>query len=359
MSAELRELPLIQAHDAAAGDGSPSPAEPLRALLPSVMPDVGDPTVSAAWLYYHEGMTQAEIAEVLKVSRPSVANMLARARATGVVRISLRPDYLAALTVSRELRQRFGLQQVLIVPTAPNADTVSVQRAIGKAGALYLEETVQAGETIVTAWGATMLETALALRGVRVPDLTIAQALGGLSTADHFNPTKVAAMMADKFGARVYHLFVPCVVESLEVREILVRDRSIHSAFEVARSAHRAMIGIGKVAPDATVVRAGFLTELQIHELRAKGAVGDMMGRFFDIRGNPVQTELNRRIMALDLEDLRRINPVIAVAGGPDKVQAILGAIRGGYVDVLIIDDRTARAVLEFDRAAAPTRSAG
>jgi len=354
MSAELRELPLIQAHDAVAGDGSPSPAEPVRALLPSVMPDVGDPTVSAAWLYYHEGMTQAEIAEVLKVSRPSVANMLARARATGVVRISLRPDYLAALTVSRELRQRFGLQQVLIVPTAPNADTASVHRAIGKAGALYLEETVQAGETIVTAWGATMLETALALSGLRVPDLTIAQALGGLSTADHFNPTKVAAMMADKFGARVYHLFVPCVVESLEVREILVRDRSIHSAFEVARSAHRAMIGIGKVAADATVVRAGFMTELQIHELRAKGAVGDLMGRFFDIHGKPVQTELNGRIMALDLEDLRRIKPVIAVAGGPDKVQAIVGAIRGGYVDVLIVDDRTASAVLEFDRVSTP-----
>jgi DNA-binding transcriptional regulator LsrR (DeoR family) len=328
-------------------------SDPTPVMLSNVVPGIGDPTVAAAWLYYHEGMTQAEIAEVLKVSRPSVANMLARARGSGVVRISVRPDYLAALTASRELRQRFKLQQVLIVPTAPNADTGSVHRAIGKAGALYLEETVQSGETILTAWGATMLETALALTGVRVPDLTIAQALGGLSTADNFNPTKVAAMMADKLGARVYHLFVPCVVESLEVREILVRDRSIHSAFEVARSANRAMIGIGKVAADATVVRAGFMTELQIHELRAKGAVGDMMGRFFDIQGRPVQTELNDRIMALGLEDLRRINPVIAVAGGTDKVQAILGAIRTGYIDVLIIDDRTASAILELDRAAA------
>jgi len=353
MSADRRALQRTQTRDAAArGSSEPSPKS-VPALLTSVMPGVGDGTVSAAWLYYHEGLTQAEIAEVLRVSRPSVANMLARARATGVVRISVRPDYLDAFTVSRELRQRFGLQQALIVPTAPSADTVSVHRAIGKAGALYLEETVRAGETIVTAWGATMLETALALTGLRVPDITIAQALGGLSTADDFNPTKVATLMADKLGARVYHLFVPCVVESLQVREILVRDRSIHSAFEVARSAHRAMIGIGKVAADATVVRAGFLTELQIHELRAKGAVGDLMGRFFDIHGNPVQTELNDRIMALDLEDLKKIDPVIAVAGGPDKVQAILGAIRGGYVDVLIIDDRTARAVLDFDRAAA------
>jgi DNA-binding transcriptional regulator LsrR (DeoR family) len=354
MSVDRRSPQRMPAREAATGDGpDPSPGS-APALLTSVMPGVGDGTVSAAWLYYHEGMTQAEIAEVLKVSRPSVANMLARARATGVVRISVRPDYLDAFRVSRELRQRFGLQQALIVPTTPHADTVSVHRALGKAAALYLEGTVRAGETIVTAWGATMLEAALALTGMRVPDLTIAQALGGLSTADDFNPTKVATLMADKLGARVYHLFVPCVVESLQVREILVRDRSIHSAFEVARSAHRAMIGIGKVAADATVVRAGFMTELQIHELRAKGAVGDLMGRFFDIHGNPVQTELNDRIMALDLEDLRRIKPVIAVAGGSDKVQAILGAIRGGYVDVLIIDDRTATAVLEFDRTNSP-----
>ena len=356
MSAYGDALRRKQPHEADPGIGAASPlGESAPALLSTLMPGVGDPTVAAAWLYYHEGMTQAEIAEVLKVSRPSVANMLARARASGVVRISVRPDYLAALKLSSELRERFGIDQVLIVPTAPNADTASVHRAIGKAGALYLEETVQAGEIIVTAWGATMFETARALTGLRIPDVTIAQALGGLSTADHFNPTKVAAMMADKFGARVYHLFVPCVVESREVRDILLRDRSIHSAYEVARSANRAMIGIGKVSADATVVRAGFITALQIHELRAKGAVGDMMGRFFDINGRPVQTELNERIMALDLEDLRRIKPAIAVAGGPDKVEAILGAIRGGYVDVLIVDDRTASAVLEFDLATTPS----
>jgi DNA-binding transcriptional regulator LsrR (DeoR family) len=327
-------------------------AAPL-VLQSAATPDVGDPIVTAAWLYYHEGMTQAGIAKVLKVSRPSVANLLARARESGVVRISVQPEYLAALTLGKALRSRFDLQQVLIVPTAAGADTASVHSAIGTAGALYLEHTLQPGEILVTAWGATMLELARALPLIRIPDLTIAQALGGLSTADHFNPTTVAGLMADKLGARVYHLFVPCVVESLEVRDILMRDRSIHSAFEVARAANRAIIGIGKVTADATVVRAGFLTALQMHEMRAKGAVGDVMGRFFDIDGRPVQTEINERIMALDLEDLRRIKPVIAVAGGPDKVQAIVGALRGRYIDVLIVDDQTANAVLEFERTVA------
>jgi DNA-binding transcriptional regulator LsrR (DeoR family) len=319
--------------------------------LVSDVPGVGDATIMAAWLYYHEGMTQAEVAEVLKVSRPSVANMLARARELGVVQISVRPDYLASLELSQRMRTHFGLQQVVVVPTPGAGDALAVQRSLGKAGAMYLESAVQPGEILVTAWGATMLEVALALRRRPVPGLRIAQSLGGVSTADHFNPTRVAGLMGEKLEARVYHLYVPCVVESREVRDILMRDRGIYSAFEVARSGSRAMIGIGKVASDATVVRAGFMSALQMEALRARGAVGDMMGRFFDIEGRPVESELNDRIMALTFDDLQRIKPVIAVAGGADKIEAVLGAIRGPYIDVLIIDERTASAVLEADRS--------
>ncbi len=319
--------------------------------LVSDLPGLGDPTIMAAWLYYHEGMTQAEVAEVLKVSRPSVANMLARAREAGIVQISVRPDYLASLTLSRKMREHFGLEQVIVVPTPPGADTIAVHRSLGKAGAAYLENSVQPGEILVTAWGAAMLEVALALSHKPIPGLRLAQSLGGVSAADHFNPTRVASLMGEKLEAQVYHLYVPCMVESREVRDILLRDRGISSAFEVARSANRAMIGIGKVASDATVVRAGFMSAMQMEALRARGAVGDVMGRFFDIEGRPVQSELNERIMALSLDDLQRIERVIAVAGGSEKVEAILGAVRSPYIDVLIVDERTANAVTELDQA--------
>ncbi len=335
---------------ASAENDTRSNAPPGPPALVSDLPGLGDPTIMAAWLYYHEGMTQAEVAEVLKVSRPSVANMLARAREAGIVQISVRPDFLATLTLSRQIRERFGLREAIVVPVPALADTIAVHRSLGKAGAAYLESTVQPDEILVTAWGATMLEVALAMSHKPVPGVRIAQSLGGVSTADHFNPTRVASLMGEKFDARVYHLYVPCVVESREVHDILMRDRGIQSAFEVARSANRAIIGIGKVASDATIVRAGFLSVLQMEALSAKGAVGDIMGRFFDIDGEPVLSEINERIMALTFEDLQRIKPVIAVAGGPEKVDTILGAIRSGYIDVLIVDERTANAVMELDR---------
>ena len=307
-----------------------------------------DPVIHAAWLYYHEALTQAEIAQRLGVSRPSVANMLARAREEGVVRISVRPDYLSALTLAKELRGYFGLQDALIVPSQD--ETGTLYRSLGQAGALYLEGVLSPGDVLATAWGATVLEVARALSGESVPDLTIAQALGGLSTAAQFNPGKVASIMADKLGARAYHLYVPAVVESAEVRDILLRDRFIRSAFEVAKGADKGVFGVGKMAHDATVVRAGFVTPHEIDELAREGAVGDLAGRFFGPDGRPVHTELSERLIALSLDEMRAISPLIVVAGGQGKAEAILGALRGSYIDVLITDERTARRVLALDR---------
>lgn len=306
-----------------------------------------DILVQAAYLYYHAGLTQAEIGQELQISRPSVANLLQEARTEGLVTISLKPEYLSSLTLARELKAHFGLTDVLIVPILPGTDNAAVNRSLGAMGALYLEKVLKPGHVIATAWGATMLEVAQALSGRTLDNVTIAQSLGGLSTADSFNPGRVATLMGDKLGARVYHLYVPAVVESREVRNILLRDRSIYSAFEVARSAHLAIMGIGKVMGSATVVRAGFISAVQMDELRIKGAVGDMSGRFFDVQGKPVVTELDERIIALSLDDLKTISPVVAVAGGDDKVEAILGALRGGYLDVLIVDEATAGKVLK------------
>ncbi len=307
-----------------------------------------DPLIHAAWLYYHESLTQAEIAQRLGVSRPSVANMLARAREEGVVRISVRPDYLSALTLAKEVRGHFGLQDALIVPS--QNETNALYRSLGQAGALYLEQVLHPGEVLATAWGATVLEVARALSGEPTENLTIAQSLGGLSTAAQFNPGKVASIMADKLGARAYHLYVPAVVDSKEVRDILLRDRFIHSAFEVAKRADKGIFGIGKMAHDATVVQAGFVAPHQIDELASKGAVGDLAGRFFDQNGQPVHTELSERLIALTLEEMRDISPLIVVAGGQGKAEAILGALRGDYVNVLITDERTARRVLSLDK---------
>jgi len=308
-----------------------------------------DPVVSAAWLYYHLELTQAEVAEALGVSRTTVVNMLAEARAKGIVTIRLEPDYLAAMDAAQAVRERFGLRDALVVPTPGSLDALSLTAALGKACALYLEKTLEPGEILATGWGLTLLEAARALSSRAVPDLTVAQLLGGFSNADAFNPSKVASLIADKLHARLYHLYLPASVASPDIRDILLQDPAIHSAFEMAKSADCAVVGIGKVGHDATVVKAGFVSGLQMDEFRAKGAVGDLISRFFDLKGRPVKTAFDDRLTGLTFEDFRRIRRVVAVAGGEDKVEAVLGALRSGYLHVLISDARTVQQVLALD----------
>jgi DNA-binding transcriptional regulator LsrR (DeoR family) len=164
-----------------------------------------DATISAAWLYYHHRLTQAEIAKQLHVSRPTVANLLSRARSRGIVSISLRPDLLSRLSLAEELRGRFDLQDACIVPTPDGASSFEIRQALGKAGALYLESTLQPGEVFATAWGATVLEVARALSGKRFDSIVLAQAIGCLNSGESFNPIRLAGIMAEKLGAKVYH----------------------------------------------------------------------------------------------------------------------------------------------------------
>jgi DNA-binding transcriptional regulator LsrR (DeoR family) len=317
-----------------------------------------DATISAAWLYYHHSLTQAEIAKQLQVSRPTVANLLSRARSRGIVTISLRADLLSRLSLAEDLRKRFGLQNAYIVPTPDGAAILEVRQALGKAGAMYLENALQPGEVFATAWGATVLEVARALTGKPIAGLVLAQAIGCLNSGESINPIRLAGIMAEKLGAKVYHLPVPAVVSTITVKEILLEDRNIRSCLEMARAASKAMVGIGKVSYDSTVVSAGFFDPMMIDELKAKGAVGDISCRYFDIQGRPVITDFDSRVISLTFDDLRRIKPVIAVAGGEDKVTAVLGALRTRCLDVLITDERTALKVLAED-AVAPARVPG
>jgi DNA-binding transcriptional regulator LsrR (DeoR family) len=308
-----------------------------------------DATINAAWLYYHHDLTQAEIAKQLQVSRPTVANLLARARNQGIVTIALRPDLLSRLSLADELRTRFKLQNAFIVPTPEKATPIELRQALGKAGALLLESTIRSGDVVAIAWGVTVLEVARAMSGKEIENVVLTQAIGCLNSGESFNPIRLVGIMAEKLGAKVYHLPVPAVVSTVRIKDILLEDRNIRSCLEMARSASRAMIGIGKVNYDATVVSAGFFDPMMMDELKAKGAVGDISCRYFDINGKPVVTDFDSRVISLTFDDLRGIKPVIAVGGGEDKVVAVLGALRTRCIDILVTDERTARKVLVAD----------
>ena len=312
-----------------------------------------DPLVTAAWLYYQENYTQAEVAGVLGVSRPTVAGLLSRAREEGVVTVQLRPELLRRLSGASELRGRFGLHDALVVPNPDGQTGEALTRSLGRAGALYLEGLLRPGDVLGTCWGLGMQALAEALSPRPVAGLRVTQSLGGLLSSEALNPARIAWTIAEKLGARVVHLHVPQYVASPESKALFLQEPTVAAALDLARQASLMVLGIGTVGPEATAVRAGVIAPHEMAALAAAGAVGDLSGRYYDAQGQPVETELTARLVALTLDDLRAISPVIAVAGGPPKTAAVLGALRSGCLDVLITDEQTAAAVLAQDDAGA------
>lgn len=306
-----------------------------------------DPYVWACWLYYEDGMTQGDIAETMGISRATVNSYLADARARGIVNISIEPSRLSSLTIAQELKRHFGLHDCLVVPSDDNARPL-IER-LGAAGAQALQKLLKSGDTLAVVWGRTIMAVGeqAAISGLQ--DMTIVQATGGTSATFAYTPELCAAAFADAVDGRLINIAAPAIVSSAEVRDLLMREPLIDRQFEALSRANRVIFGIASMRPNSTIHTSGFFESVSLQDYLAKDATGVVAGRFIDGHGRPVAGPLDDRTVGISLDMLKRINMRIAVAGGFDKVPAILAALRGGYVNVLITDAATGRGILNAD----------
>jgi DNA-binding transcriptional regulator LsrR (DeoR family) len=105
-------------------------------------------------------------------------------------------------------------------------------------------------------------------------------------------------------------------------------------------------VGIGESPVSSEIIFQDDVPDLEKKGLVEKGAVGDICMRFFDKNGKAV-SYLKQEIMSIELDELARIPEVIAVAGGIQKVDAIIGASHAEYINTLITDELTALKVIE------------
>lgn len=301
-----------------------------------------------AWMYYQEGMTQQAIARQLDITRFKVMDYLARAKAEGIVKISLKGAPFNCLSIEQQLKDRYGLRDAVVIPAPGEGGQLKVM--LGQACAQYLSETLQPETLLGTAWGTTVFQVGVHMQSQPEKQISVITLLGGLTYSKLsviLNPFDVAIKMADKLGGYCHFILAPAIVDSPEIRVALMSDNRVVNSLEMAGSVDVALVGLGDTTKDAAMVKTGFLGAETLEELKAKGAVGDILGRYYDIGGRHVPSELDQRVLGLTLEQLKKIKTVIAVAGGESKVAPIAGALQGRYCNVLVTDEDTARAVLE------------
>ncbi len=122
--------------------------------------------IEAAWLYYHDGMNQTEIASHLGVSRATVVNYLQEAKERGFIRISLAPKAFTTHRLAEEMRERFGLAAVYVVPDGTGTEEDALLR-VARGAAEWLPSLLEPGDKLGVSWGRTVYEMAEAMPQVQ------------------------------------------------------------------------------------------------------------------------------------------------------------------------------------------------
>jgi DNA-binding transcriptional regulator LsrR (DeoR family) len=300
--------------------------------------------IRAAWLHYAAGLTQAEVAAKLGIANVKAHRLIARAAQSGAIKVTIDGDVVECIELETALASRHRLDYCEVVPDLHEAGLPL--KALGVAGASFLQREIEnlQGGIIGIGHGRTLAAAVADMPRVPAEKVRFVSLLGGLTRNYAANPYDVMHRLAEKTNAAAYVLPVPFFANTVEDREVLVAQRGVREAFNLAAQADLMVVGIGTAQPDAQLVASHMIEPAEIREVREVGGVGEVLGHFFDIAGNPVETSLAARTLSPDLEGLRG-RRIVALAGGPEKVDAIQAILASGYLKGLITDERTAQAL--------------
>ena len=301
-------------------------------------------------LYHLRNLTQQQIAVRLGLSRPTVSRLLTRARALGIVRIEVTQPEGTHQRLEHALEEEFGLREAIVIPGRSESPTAT-RRALGEAAAEYLDRVLKGGERVGISWGTTLKAVVDSVRPRPLRTIVVPLVGGIGQAAPNVHANDLARRLAELHAGRVHLLHAPAVVAHPSVRDALLSDERIRHVLDIARRVDVALVGIGALIPSSTLIESGYFSAAEVQALRLRRAAGDICTQAFSATGTPVSGPADARILAVGLGDLRRIPLVVGVAGGLEKAEAILGALAGGLVDVLVTDSIAARAVVRLAQA--------
>lgn len=296
----------------------------------------------AAWLYFAGGQTQGEIAEKLNIPSTKAHRLIARASRDGLIRVFVEGPIAGCVALEEQLKAKFGLRQCEVVPNIDDGQLPL--RTLGMAGARYLRNVLDRAlhGIIGVGHGRTLAAAIDFLPSSPAPHVKFVSLLGGLTRRFAANPYDVIHRLSERTGSEAYLLPVPFFANSVQDKAVLLAQFGIADVVALARQASLHLVGIGEVDNQGFITSAGMVSATEIEDVARAGALGEVLGSFFDDQGRRVPTDLSDRALAPDIELLRG-REMVAIAGGRNKMKAIRAVLRSGLLTGLITDESTAR----------------
>lgn len=307
--------------------------------------------VKVARMYYQRGIRQPDIAEQLGISQSTVSRLLNRAKEEEIIRITVTTPQGVYSDLEEQLIQKYSLHDAIVIDTIRDDDERLIQRDIGSSAAYYLESSIKPNEIIgISSWSSTLLNMVDAMHPLQSKSgVRVVQILGGVGNPSaEVHATQLTRRLADSIKGTANFLPAPGVVGSEAARDVICNDIYVQETLNLFDQIDTALVGIGVLEPSKLLAESGNVFSLEeIQILREAGAVGDILLHFYDIHGKQIVTALDKRVISMSLEQLKKLPHSIGIAGGRRKYAGILGALRGRYINILITDQFTANRLVE------------
>lgn len=300
----------------------------------------------AGWLYYIARNTQDEIARKLGVSRQSAQRLVSLSVSEKLIKVRLDHPLAACLELADQLRQRFGLSFVEVVPSDPQSNSDSL--GIAEAAAALLEKSLDSRHPVIAGVGTgrTLRAMAELVSPMDCPQHKIVSLVGNIAPDGSASIFDVASRIGDRVRAPYYPMPLPVVATTVHEKNLLLEQRALRNIVELAEHADISFVGIGTVDNDAAVLRDGFVKPDEVRALMRAGAVGEILGWAFDAKGALIEGLTNDRVLSVPLRRPARPS-FIGVSMAQARRKAIRGALDGQLISGLITNEIMAASLLE------------
>lgn len=304
-----------------------------------------DEYTRVAYYYYKVGMTQDEIAKYMKMSRQRVNRIIRDCVGEGIVQIKIANLENSFIELESKLERKYQLKVVRVVENLIEED---LYNDLGKVAGDYLKSIIKDNDIIAFSRGRSASAVVDQLPIIRKNNLVVTQLLGSENhESKHQGVDDIVYRCSEKLQATANMLYAPAIVQSKEVRETIESEKSYKKSYSVIKSSTIAVVGIGVAKRQWKHMMEIYEEDVNMQENWMQEVKGEVSTHFFDKDGNPVTPSFRNRMISIDLEDYLKIPTRIGVAGELSKVNAIKAALKGGYINVLVTDLKTAEKLCE------------
>ncbi len=297
-----------------------------------------------AEMYYIEGKDQSDIALEVGVTRSMISRMLTEARSLGIVEIKVVRPIHSDHELEEAIKAKFGIESVFVV-SMEDMKPEKMLVNLGRAAAEVLKKYLRADLSIGVAWGTAVSAAVDAVQVMAEPSIKVVQLVGAQGARNvEYDGHAIVKRLAEKLGGEGYYINAPYLCQTAEIAQSMRETRGIKETIDMGKEIQIALLGIGTTEIEySSLYLSGLLSEEEIEVIRKNGVVGDIASNYFHIDGSPYNDDFLNRMITIHIEDLKRVQLRLGIAGGAAKVNAIIGALNSKLVNYLVTDSITAR----------------